>query len=656
MLRPRGASRSSYPVGGSAVTAEGVQALIDGDADQSAADIAAAVAAAVDPLPTTAEVQSLIDADADQSAAVTAAAIAAAIATVSTPAQVTTAQWALRRALGEFWITDPAYGASTATADNRATIQAAIEAATVFGGKVVIPAGTFNVIPSGAGTYLIARSGVTIKLMNGAVLRVADGTGNFKTLIGQAAAQLRNFAIVGPGKIDTNSASNGGTITGVDGTQQNAVHFYNCDGVTIAGLEFDGGGQNTVIVASYDTADCKNVFIQNNRCRFTRRGASEYDNSFIYVEASSGDVSNNIGVSALGQTARAFIELHNGNLTATGNTSNWFRTLYNVVSGAWASTRLSPNNITISGGGAYNANEGITLWPIAGTELANVTISNVPIYLSQVQHNLTQCWGISQTVSSGLTGTIRNLVIDNCPVYFEADSRTTAAGGAALSGYNMGGILIGGRGAVNGLTVRGCPVYRSPAIGIRIGNTDYTGNAVSAAVVSECPITDAGSNPNAVYRIGLFADGSLTNVSFYTSPVHDTGASSPNGSVSIRAQFTLDTVSGLHIDSSCRVTTTSGSLTESVDWTVAKYDKRSATATLDFGSISAGASLSLNITVPGAAVGDSVAYSAPVGLHTGLGIQVKPTAANTVTVSLFNPTGSAIDPASAAWTATVFKQ
>lgn len=79
----------------------------------------------------------------------------------------------------------------------------------------------------------------------------------------------------------------------------------------------------------------------------------------------------------------------------------------------------------------------------------------------------------------------------------------------------------------------------------------------------------------------------------------------------------------------------------------------SATAALNFGNILAAASADLTITVTGAAVGDAVHLGPPAALEatvTALGIV---TAADTVTVRLFNIGGIAVDPASATWRATV---
>jgi hypothetical protein len=79
----------------------------------------------------------------------------------------------------------------------------------------------------------------------------------------------------------------------------------------------------------------------------------------------------------------------------------------------------------------------------------------------------------------------------------------------------------------------------------------------------------------------------------------------------------------------------------------------SATAALDFGSIAAGSQAELTISVTGAAAADAVHLGLPAGLEAGLAVSARVSATDTVTVRLINTTGSAIDPASGTYRATV---
>ena len=81
----------------------------------------------------------------------------------------------------------------------------------------------------------------------------------------------------------------------------------------------------------------------------------------------------------------------------------------------------------------------------------------------------------------------------------------------------------------------------------------------------------------------------------------------------------------------------------------------SATATLDFGSIAAAATGTLTITVTGALVGDAVAIGLPSSPAAGIVFYGYVSATNTVTIRAMNITGSAVDPASGTYRATVFQ-
>ena len=78
------------------------------------------------------------------------------------------------------------------------------------------------------------------------------------------------------------------------------------------------------------------------------------------------------------------------------------------------------------------------------------------------------------------------------------------------------------------------------------------------------------------------------------------------------------------------------------------------TTALDFGSIAAGSTAGLTITVPGATVGQAVALGLPAAPPNGIVYCGYVSTTNTVTVRAANVTSAAIDPASASFTAVVF--
>lgn len=80
-----------------------------------------------------------------------------------------------------------------------------------------------------------------------------------------------------------------------------------------------------------------------------------------------------------------------------------------------------------------------------------------------------------------------------------------------------------------------------------------------------------------------------------------------------------------------------------------------ATASLDFPSMATLTTAELTITVAGAAAGDAVALAPPATLTAGLIWCARVSAANTVTVRMYNSTNATIDPAAATWGVTVLK-
>lgn len=74
-----------------------------------------------------------------------------------------------------------------------------------------------------------------------------------------------------------------------------------------------------------------------------------------------------------------------------------------------------------------------------------------------------------------------------------------------------------------------------------------------------------------------------------------------------------------------------------------------ATATLNFPSISAASQADLTITVTGAAVGDEVMMSLPAAPAAGLVFNAFVSAADTVTIRASNITASPVDAASASY-------
>ena len=96
-----------------------------------------------------------------------------------------------------------------------------------------------------------------------------------------------------------------------------------------------------------------------------------------------------------------------------------------------------------------------------------------------------------------------------------------------------------------------------------------------------------------------------------------------------------------------------GSVTISGGTPIAKV--LSATATLDFPSISGNDTHTLTMTVTGAVTGNAVFIGVPAALDANLIWCASVTAADTVTIRMHNASGSSVDPASGTYRATVFQ-
>lgn len=78
-------------------------------------------------------------------------------------------------------------------------------------------------------------------------------------------------------------------------------------------------------------------------------------------------------------------------------------------------------------------------------------------------------------------------------------------------------------------------------------------------------------------------------------------------------------------------------------------------ATLDFPSIAAAGTQTLNVTCPGAVTGDVVAIGLPGTVNAGVVFDARVSAADTITVRASNITASPVNPDSATYEFVVFR-
>ncbi|MEO7651695.1 MAG: hypothetical protein ABIZ80_14610 [Bryobacteraceae bacterium] len=262
--------------------------------------------------------------------------------------------------------------------------------------------------------------------------------------------------------------------------------------------------------------------------------------------------------------------------------------------------------------------------------------------------------------------------------------KTNATAGQNLYGctstntWTVLGSATSGVSAFNGLL--DCQVTRTSATvltvfapcNFRVGNavTSYSFSATvtisgSGSGVARIGLDSAAGVPNLkVFNGGLTvacAGMSCNNVAgsafdAETVPLASWSASSgswdTNGGTDLRPVLSTTRIlpgSGL------QDVTSGGTKTISIDAAVVPTYLTS-TATLDFPSINSGACASeLTIALAGAATGDSVAPGWPSGLEAGLLGTMRVSAGNVVSVRVCNLSGSALDPASAVFRATIVR-
>ena len=243
----------------------------------------------------------------------------------------------------------------------------------------------------------------------------------------------------------------------------------------------------------------------------------------------------------------------------------------------------------------------------------------------------------------------------------------------AASGGGGGGVS-----AFNGLL--DCQVTRTSATvltvvapcNFRVGNvvTSFGSSATvtisgSATGVARLGLDSAAGVPNLkVFNGGLtlactgMSCNNLAGVAFDVDTIPlaswsaTTGSWDTNGGTDLRPVLSTTRIlpgGGL------QDVTSGGTKTISVDAAVVPT-YLTATATLDFPSIASGAcAAELTIALTGAAAGDSIAPGWPAALASGLLGMMRASAANVVSVRLCNFSGSALDPASAVFRATIVR-
>ena len=196
------------------------------------------------------------------------------------------------------------------------------------------------------------------------------------------------------------------------------------------------------------------------------------------------------------------------------------------------------------------------------------------------------------------------------------------------------GILISGGSEVSCQNNR---VHTIGSSGIRVASGDQ--HQVHSNTITGCGAT---TSLTAQERSGIYVEGG-SNISVQSNNCSDSGSTQQHG-IATSSGITSATIlhnTGAGNDVSFLLLDDTSAADVITDMEVV--------ATLDFPSISANGSQSLNVTLAGARIGDVIKLGPPAALEAGIIAMGKVTSNNTVEVTAFNLTGGAINPASADW-------
>jgi hypothetical protein len=282
---------------------------------------------------------------------------------------------------GESYLSVVDYGA-VGTADDTATLQAAIDAAATYGAKVFLPVGTYIVAPVGTTRRMLRfTTGVRGLFGSGAntsIIKVKNGVGNYHSILtnfssgaGEGAVadsiaglELRDFTI------DQNNTNNA-TSDPLGAGAMLAGYPRFCIGIA--------GGSNSARVQvrnvrCVDTDGINTIFFQGrdvtiDSCELVVSATgSDHDHSAIYTSSISGAgghcliTGNLIYATTTGNpTARTAIETHGGSQHVIGNTVRKYFKAGNLT----GVSTTAGDGIQWIGNSFIGVRYGLDLWSLA---------------------------------------------------------------------------------------------------------------------------------------------------------------------------------------------------------------------------------------------------------------------------------------------------
>lgn len=492
-----------------------------------------------------------------------------------------------------FNIMDPRYGASPDLADNKAAIQAAIDAAyDAGGGAVVIPNGVFNVQPPSGGNALTARDKVTLLGFGaGSVIRVANDMPDYGGVVGSTPG-VSGFVVDGV-TFDMNAENNECSVgsvgrmairifgTGVDNVIRHC-RFINIDAINT--VTFNGLGLVGVTIEG---------------CSFIDIQGEDHDYSAIYTRANDVVIANNRFASkrsgdTVPSAAVCAIETHGGRVSVTGNVITSLNRGMNITGIA-----IESDGSSVVGNTIYDAMSGIVLYSwhnpsgsgaaLRDTVVAGNSVRLNPQIWTAVGYDSANDWCRGIAFDGADLDPTWNMSIIGNVITYDADLGTVSDGMANLLSAGIT-FYRSNTSTDRLLNISNNTVQGALCSGIVMASAGIVGVTIEGNTIENCGKA-AASQSTALYKSGVLAIYAGSQVLIANNNIYDDDAT-PTMEYGIATQVTT----GPHVairGNQCRVGT--GKIEVNVFATSAVVDfdhvQKTGTFTLPGGDVNYGSKL-----------------------------------------------------------------
>lgn len=411
-------------------------------------------------------------------------------------------------------VTAPAWGAVPDDGrDDRAAIQAALDAAGERGGTVLFPAGIYDVTKAPSADHCLQLDRGNVRIVgapgDASVLRVQSGTAPYKSLLRTPGSGAQQALEITRLRFDLNVAGNTGGTFGAAGNEQIAILLgRGAQDVWIHHNVFENGSSTQVIDLQMGTSTPARVWIERNLFRALGHNPSgtRHDQSVIYVAGSEVVVADNvlestgIGYAAAGPSARTAIETHGSDIVVAGNViRNWHVGINvsgidrlgdsrrQVVADNWIEGAELGIRLISHTHGAHTAGYGLDGLTVAGNE---IRLAETGTWGS---HDPVSCIAFSLNNDMAARGiTIANNV---CTSPLESVARTSVN-----QSFGIGSALAAIR--IEQLAIRGNTIVNFPMAGIRLSEA-----TLHDVRIVDNLLTNTGStldHPPAAFRTPIY--------------------------------------------------------------------------------------------------------------------------------------------------------